>query len=366
MTGKRSRFIDGGVGVAVIGAGSIGSLRSEIAHRHPSVDFLAVCDIDGGKLDRLSASCDADVASTDAIELVTRDEVDAVIVASTEDSHYAPAMAAIQAGKHLLIEKPFTILPDEGYKLLAAADEYGVRVYTGFTQRFRRRYLAIKEHIAKGYIGDVTSAKATIYLAESVARAVISRAGSTTPSVNTMTYLFDLLNWYLGGALPATVYAAGSTKGRIHDDYDTPDSTWSVLKYDDGMVANLGVSWELPEFWPAYVATMDFEVFGREGTVSVRDDHRDVLLASRKPIPSPYTPDATMNVAMLGSYMPGDWALGEHFGAMQEETHAFINSVGQNRQDPILATGAEGIDVLKISRAVDRSAASGEIVEFEW
>jgi predicted dehydrogenase len=89
-------------------------------------------------------------------------------------------------------------------------------------------------------------------------------------------------------------------------------------------------------------------------------------MASRKPIPSPYTPDATMNVAMLGSYMPGDWALGEHFGAMQEETHAFINSVGQNRLDPILATGAEGIDVLKISRAVDQSASTGEVVKLEW
>jgi predicted dehydrogenase len=132
------------------------------------------------------------------------------------------------------------------------------------------------------------------------------------------------------------------------------------------MVANLGVSWELPEFWPAYVATMDFELFGREGTISVKDDHRDVLMASRKPVPSPYTPDATMHVAMLGSYMPGDWALGEHFGAMQEETHAFINSVGQNRIDPILATGAEGIDVLVMSRAADESVRTGEVVKVEW
>lgn len=362
----RSRYIDGGVGVAVVGAGSIGTLRAEIAHRHPSVDYLAVCDIVEERAKRLGDSCQADVVTTDALDIVTRDEVDAVIIASTEDSHYEPAMAAIRARKTVLIEKPFTILPDEGHKLLAAADEYGVRVYTGFTQRFRRRYLAIKEHIDRGYIGDVTSAKATIYLAESVARAVISRAGSTTPSINTMTYLFDLLTWYLDGKKPITAYAAGSTKGRISDEFGVPDSTWCVLTFDDGAVANLGVSWELPEFWPAYVATMDFELFGREGTVSVRDDHRDVMLASRKPIPSPYTPDATMNVALLGSYMPGDWALGEHFGAMQEETHAFINAVGQNRRDPILATGEDGIDVLMISRAVDESARTGKVVTLEW
>lgn len=363
---NRSRYIDGGVGVAVVGAGSIGTLRAEIAHRHPSVNYLAVCDIVEDKAKKLADSSQADVWSTDPLEIVTSDAVDAVIIASTEDAHYAPAMAAIQAGKTVLIEKPFTILPEEGHKLLAAADEYGVRVYTGFTQRFRRRYLAIKEHVNQGYIGDVTSAKSTIYLAQSVAHAVISRARSTTPSVNTMTYLFDLLAWYLDGKLPVTAYAAGSTRGIIHEQYGTPDSTWCVLTYEDGMVANLGVSWELPEFWPAYVATMDFDLFGRDGTISVKDDHRDILMASKKAIRSPYTPDAQMHVAMPGSYMPGDWALGEHFGAMQEETHAFINSVGQNRLDPILATGEEGIDVLKVSRAVDESVKTGNVVELKW
>jgi myo-inositol 2-dehydrogenase / D-chiro-inositol 1-dehydrogenase len=363
---SRPRFIPGGVGVAVVGAGTIGSLRAEIAHRHPSVDFLAVADIDEAKARRLGDSCLADVVATDAMDIVARDDVDAVIIASTENAHYEPAMAAIQARKAVMIEKPFTIEEDEAQKLMAAADEYGVRIYTGFTQRFRRRYLAIKEHMLKGYIGEVTSAKATIYLADSVARSVISRANSHHPVGQHHDLPVRPPELVPARSAPTSVYAAGSTKGKIHEEYGALDSTWCVMTYDDGTVANLGVSWELPYFWPAYVASMDFEVFGREGTISVKDDHRDVLMASTKSIPSPYVPDATMNVAMLGSYMPGDWALGEHFGAMQEETHAFINAVGQNRQDPILATGQEGLDVLKISRAVDLSAKEREIVRLEW
>ncbi len=361
----RSRYIRDGVGVAVIGAGSIGTLRAQIAHRHPCVDFLAVCDVIGEKAEALADACGADAWSTDAAELIARPEVDAVIVASTEDAHFTPAMGSILARKPVLVEKPLTILPDEAEKLLAASDEYSVALYTGFTQRFRRRYLAIKEHVLRGHLGQVTSAKATIYLTEAVARSVISRAGTTTPSINTMTYLFDLLFWYLDGPRPVSAYAAAA-RGRIHDDYAAPDATWSVLTFDDGAVANLGVSWELPEFWPAYVASMDFELFGRDGTISVKDDHRDVLMASRVPVPAPYTPDVKMNVALLGSYMPGDWALGEHFGAMQEETHAFINSVGQGRTDPILATGEEGLNVLMVSRAVDEAATTGEVVPITW
>lgn len=361
----RSRYIDGGVGVAVIGAGSIGTLRAQIAHRHPSVDFIGVCDVVEDKAATLAEACGADAYSTDPLEVIARDEVDCVIVASTEDAHFEPAMAAIQAGKHLLIEKPFTILPSEAEKLLASAEEYGVMVYTGFTQRFRRRYLAIKEHVNRGYIGEVTSAKSTIYLTQAVARSVISRANSTTPSINTMTYLFDLLMWYMDGEKPISAYAAGS-KGAMNEEFGSLDSTWCVLKFAGGAVANLGVSWELPVFWPANVATMDFELFGRDGTVSVKDDHRDIMMASNKPVPAPYTPDVEMNVALLGSYMPGDWALGEHFGAMQEETHAFINSVGQHRQDPILASGQQGFDVLVVSRAVDESARTGEVVPIIW
>ena len=362
---SRSRYIVGGVGVAIIGAGSIGTLRAQIAHRHPSVDFIGVCDLVEAKASGLAAACEADAWSTDALEVINRDEVDCVIIASTENAHYEPAMAALQAGKHLLIEKPFTIEPSEGEKLLAASEEYGVMVYTGFTQRFRRRYLAIKEHINKGYIGKVTSAKSTIYLTQAVARSVISRANSTTPSINTMTYLFDLLMWYMDGEKPISAYAAGA-KGAMNEEFGSLDSTWCVLKFESGAVANLGVSWELPVFWPANVATMDFELFGREGTISVKDDHRDIMMASNKLVPAPYNPDVEMNVALLGSYMPGDWALGEHFGAMQEETHAFINSVGQSRLDPILADGRQGLDVLVVSRAVDESAKTGEVVPITW
>ena len=65
--------------------------------------------------------------------------------------------------------------------------------------------------------------------------------------------------------------------------------------------------------------TMDFEVFGRDGVVSVKDDHRDVMMASNKPVPCSLHPRRDMNVAMLGSYMPGDWALGEHFGACRRK-----------------------------------------------
>lgn len=361
---SRQHFIPGGIGVAVVGAGAIGTLRAQICHRHPSVSYLAVCDVDRTGAERLAEACHADACHLDAASLCA-DPLGVVIVAATEDAHFEPALAALTAGKHLLVEKPFTIDPDEGAKLLAEAAARGLLVYTGFTQRFRRRFLAVKQHAEAGYLGDVTSARAAIYLTQAVARAVISRAPGTTPAVNTLAYCIDLLLWYLPGLKPVQVYAQAG-RGRFHDEFGAPDSTWGVLTFPNGTVASLGVSWELPEFWPAYVASMDLELFGRRDVISIRDDHRESLLVSEQAVPSPYTPDVAMPVAMLASAMPGDWALGEFFGAMKDETHAFLASVATGIANPVLPNGAQGLDVLRVARALDRSAASGEPVRLSW
>jgi len=107
---------------------------------------------------------------------------------------------------------------------------------------------------------------------------------------------------------------------------------------------------------------MEFELFGRDGVIAVKDDHRENLLVSHKQVRSPYTPSASVNAALLGSNMPGDWAQGEYVGPIRDETQAFINSVGTGRRDPILATGHDGLHALAIGRAMDRSIATGEVV----
>lgn len=362
---SRERYVDGGIGVAVIGAGGIGRIRAEICHRNPSVNYLAVCDIDEPKARRLAEDVDADTWALDAATVIEDDRVDAVIVATTENAHFDPTMCAVRAGRSTLVEKPFTIEADEAEAILAEADQRGVRVFTGFTQRFRKRYLTVKEHVDAGYLGEITTAKASIYITQAVANAVISRAGTTTPAINTMTYSIDLLTWFLDGRKPLTVYALGS-HGRFYDEFGSLDSTWCVMDFGDGRIANVGVSWEPPEFWPAYVATMDVELFGRDGLLSVKDDHRDIMLATKHGVPSPYTPDVAMNVALLGSAMPGDWAQGEYYGAMKDETFAFLASAIGEHVDAALASGRQGADVLKICRAIDLSAQKREVVSMDW
>lgn len=352
----------GPLGVAVIGAGTIGTMRARLAAASPLVGLVAVCDLDADRLAKLADTVGAGMADSDAQRVIADDRIDCVIVATSEDDHAGPAEAAIGAGKPVLVEKPFTVDLEQGRRLVAMADEHGSEVAVGYTQRFRRRYLSAKEHVVKGFLGDLTTVSSKIYVTRAVGEAVITRAGNTTPAVNTLTYCGDLVLWYLEGQRATSVYAQ-SSRSHFYDQYGVADATTAIVTFDSGVVVNLAVSWEPPREHPAYVAQMQLELFGREGVLGINDDHRDQLLVSATPIPSPYTPKVTMQSALLGSAMPGDWAVGGFHGPMKTENDIFLEGVVAGKLPEVLPNAAHGLAVLELMRAIDESAAHGEVVQ---
>jgi predicted dehydrogenase len=132
-----------------------------------------------------------------------------------------------------------------------------------------------------------------------------------------------------------------------------------MVTFDDGSVATLGTSWILPRHWPAYTATMEIDLQGTEGSLNIDDAHRDLLLAPGKAIPCPYTPEYEVNVAFLGSAMPGDFVLGEFFGPLKEESDAFIRHI-LGIGGVGLAAGEHARNVLSLTMAADRSAREGK------
>ena len=144
--------------------------------------------------------------------------------------------------------------------------------------------------------------------------------------------------------------------------YDRDDFQWMIVTFDDGSVATLGTSWLPPHHWPAYTATMEVDLQGTGGALNIDDSHRDVVMAPENPIPCPYTPEHEVNVAFLGSAMPGDFALGEFFGPMKEETDAFIKQILQ--QGGVgLATADHARNVLALTMAADNSCKNGAPVK---
>ncbi len=137
------------IGVAIIGCGGI-TLQNHLPGLAlcPDTKVVALCDNDAATLDRARQQTGVSVGSTSYGEIVKRDDVQAVIIATPNFTHAPIALAAIAAGKHVLCEKPIAMNHAEAKQMADAADKAGVRHMTAFTYRFvpAMRYLS---HLAK-------------------------------------------------------------------------------------------------------------------------------------------------------------------------------------------------------------------------
>src|SRR5260221_364612 len=129
------------LGIAVVGAGRIGSLRAGLAAGHPAVNFIAISDADAARAHDLAQRIGAQFASGDNLAAISRPEVNAVIVATSEGEHVQPVMQALELGKAVLVEKPLALALSEADGILTAAEKRAANLRVGYSRRYKERYL---------------------------------------------------------------------------------------------------------------------------------------------------------------------------------------------------------------------------------
>jgi predicted dehydrogenase len=355
------------VGLAIVGAGRIGAFRGDVARRHPSVDWIGIAELDPERAKTVRGALGADFVTDDYRELIARPEVTAVVVATDEASHVGPTLAAVERGLPLMIEKPLADDLEESAMVLEAIEDAGVDAVVGYTQRFRQRWLTAKDRISRGALGDVTLVTARGFLNRLIAEEILGRltAGGkqspgATPMVVTGTHMVDLVMWLLEGKT-ATAVSARSVDRVFGPAYGSFDSTVGIVEFADGTLCNICSCWSLPKSWPCPVYSLEVGIVGTEGVLTVDDTHRDMVIAVSKPLAEGYNPDTSRLVDFLGSYLPGDVALGELRGPMREETNTWLNRLSMGHETPH-ATAADGHNRLMLTKAFDLSARTGETV----
>ncbi len=345
-----------------MGSGRIGGLRARLASEHPAVNFLAVSDLDEGNASKLAKKVGAQFFSSKNREVIARPEVTAVFVSTSEGEHLEPVLQAIELGKPVLVEKPIGLTVADADCIIAAAKKAGVEVRVGYSRRYYHRYLIAKEQILQGRIGKIVGAAARVYNSRSQALGMLSRNPRATPIVDSLTYYVDLMNWMLEGTAPVDVFACGQ-KGVLNAaGYDVDDVNWAIVRYADGTVVNLGVSYALPAKYPALGHAARFEVLGTEGVIILNDDHTDQLMYSEKGVPHVYIPDHNVNMVFLGSGAPGDWALGDLWGPTASETRAWLDYLSTGKPC-VIATPEEARTTLETTLAIELSSKSGRQVQ---
>jgi predicted dehydrogenase len=349
------------IGLAIVGSGRIGTLRARMAAAHPAVRFIAVSDRSADAAKKLAGIVDAQVQSTDNDEIISRPEVNAVIVSTSEGEHVEPIVKALELGKRVLVEKPIALTIADADRVLRAIEKSGVDVRVGYSRRYKDRYLIAKEQILQGRIGKPTGGAARVFNSRSQAIAILQRNPHATPVVDALTYYVDLMTWLLGGPRLKEVYARGQMGVLRERGYEVEDVSYAILSYDDGSVINLGISYALPEKYPALGHAARVEVLGTGGVMILDDDHTDQLMYTEKGIPHVYLPDHAVNMVFLQSGTPGDWALGEFLGPIASETRAWLDYLCMGRPCS-LATPQEARATLEATLAIEHSVQTGRPV----
>ena len=354
------------LGIAVIGAGRIGTLRARLAAKHPSVEFLAIADQDISKAKGLAETCGADFYSADNDEVIARPEVTAVFVSTPEGEHAAPIKKALELGKPVLVEKPLALTLEDADNILATLQATGGKLNVGYSRRFKECYLRAKEQIIHERLGKIIGGTARVYNSRAQAFSILKRDPHATPVLDVLTYYVDLMCWFLDGtSKPVEVVARGQSGVFKAAGYSADDVTWAIITFSDGAVINLGISYALPARYPTLGQSDRLELLGLEGTMIIDDDHMDHILFSDRGIPHAYVPDHAVNMAFIGSNTAGDWACGDFWGSLGNETRSWLDSLVTG-SPTVHTTPLQARMNLETTIAIERAVASGQSVRLPF
>jgi predicted dehydrogenase len=175
-----------------------------------------------------------------------------------------------------------------------------------------------------------------------------------SPMVISGTHALDIVMWMMEAKRPVEIYARSVDKA-LGPLCKGIDATAGTIAFDDGSLYHASISWALPIVWPGAVYSLDVGIVGTQGVLTIDDTHRDIVLATDAAQSEGYAPDASRRVDFLGSYPPGDIALGELRGPMREETEQWLNRISM-RLPTQHATVAEAHNRLMLTKAFDLSA----------
>lgn len=224
------------VRVAVVGAGYWGPNLIRNFAACGDTELVAVCDRDKGRLEQVLRPYPSVEALHDFSEVLQRDDIDAVAIATPVDTHAPLGIAALQAGKHVLVEKPLAGSVTEAEDLVAAAQRAGRVLMVDHTFIYSGPVQKIKEIIDSGELGE-------LYFVDSVR----INLGMFQHDVNVVWDLaphdLSILD-YLVGRLPRSISAFGT----CHTDAaaEIEDVAYLNLDFSDGLLASFHVNWLSP------------------------------------------------------------------------------------------------------------------------
>jgi myo-inositol 2-dehydrogenase/D-chiro-inositol 1-dehydrogenase/scyllo-inositol 2-dehydrogenase (NAD+) len=334
------------IGIGIVGAGKAGSNFAQVLlGLHEQARIIGFCTAHAETAREAADRFEARVGTDDLAQLLGKKDVDAVIVASPDRYHCEQVVAAAQAGKHVLCEKPMCRNVDEAERMIAACRDSGVILMVGFTDRFNQPCLEAKRRIDAGEIGDPRMILARRCHPRSVVRGRRwLNDGETEGVLNYAgTHNIDLICWYMGGA-PERVH--GEMGQLILTGQDFTDCAVMTFKFPDGGIAALYETFAYPENYPHGV-DRSIEILGDRGVIKIDLMSQPLMIH-------------TAEGYALGDSLTWPRSNRGLDGALRAEVEHFLDCIREGTKP--MTGGEEGNLAIRIAAAARRASESGQSV----
>jgi UDP-N-acetyl-2-amino-2-deoxyglucuronate dehydrogenase len=268
--------VNGKMRFGILGCGVIGPHHAKAIAGLEEAELALVADEIPDRARELAEEYGCDWTA-DASELLTGPGVDAVCVCTPSGIHADAAVAALEAGKHVVIEKPLDVTVEAADRLLAVQKATGGKVAVISQHRFDPATLAVKEAMEGGRLGRATSGSAEVrwwrsqsYYDSGGWRGTWALDGGGA-LINQAIHSVDLLQWIMGSVVEVTAY----TGLLAHENIEVEDTAVAILRFEDGAVGTIVAT---TAAYPGLTARI--VVHGDRGSAVIDDDRLEYFHAA--------------------------------------------------------------------------------------
>lgn len=327
--------------VAVIGVGSMGRNHARVYHELPETQLVAVCDRDMRIAAEVGSHCGVP-AYEDYRQMLDEMRPQAVTVAVPTALHREVAIAALEEGAHVLVEKPIAARLEDAYEMIEKARALNRQLMVGHIVRFNPALQQLKQRLQSGELGRVF-------------QIVCRRVGPFPPRIRDVGVVIDLaphdidLMRFLIGMEPLRVYA--ETEHRIHTAYE--DLLLGLLRFPEGIVGALEINWLTP------IKVREVTVLGERGLFRVDDLTQDLYFfenayGGENIWPTLQTLRGINEGKMIRYAFP-------RYEPLRAELQAFIRAIKEGT--PVPVSGEDGLAALRLALALVESSRTHRVIE---
>lgn len=268
------------VGVGVVGVGIYGEVHARTYKKDSRVKLVRVWSRSKARAKKVGEKYGC-AWTTSFEDMLADDEIQILSIATPDHAHAGYAVAALQAGKHVLLEKPMAESTAECRAILAARKRSGRKLMVNYHNRWYPAFIAARDAIAAGRIGKPVCG--TFVLSDTISwvEENMTWAEHTGPEWFLMVHIADLAFWMLNDQ-PQEVFAMAVQGLLTSKGFKTRDLVKATMKMRQGTVVHFESSWVLSRNWRNPVNDMWLSVQGETGRIDVSADYESITVTADK------------------------------------------------------------------------------------